>query len=78
MTDVKNIKIIGKIFINIKNNNFLSFKFILKLIFFINKKIKNKNGINIPICLSKNNNGYLNDLKYLIPLNQFFLNHIKL
>ena len=43
---------------NIKNSNFLSFKFILNLIFFNNKKIKKKNGIKIPICLNRNINGY--------------------
>ena len=34
ITDVINIKAIGKIFINNKNKNFLSFKLILNLIFF--------------------------------------------
>ena len=59
MTDVKNIKIIGKIFTDTKKSIFLSARFILNLIFFINKKIKKKNGISIPICLSKNISGYL-------------------
>ncbi len=57
ITDVINIKAIGKIFINNKNKNFLSFKLILNLIFFNNKYIKKKNGISIPICLSKKING---------------------
>ena len=53
-----NIKDIGKIFINTKKMSPLSLKFILNLIFFTNKKIKKKKGINITICLNKKIKGY--------------------
>ena len=43
-------QIIGKKLIANKNKNFLSFRFNLNLIFFTNKKIKNKKGTSIPIC----------------------------
>ena len=47
------------IFIDNKNNKFLSLKFNLNLIFLINNKVKIINGINIPICFPKNINGNL-------------------
>ena len=55
INDVKNINTIGKKFIKIKNNNFLSLKSTLNLIFLIINQFKNKNSTNIPICLNKNN-----------------------
>ena len=47
----------GNQIIDNKNNILSSFKLILTLNFFINTKIISKNGINIPICFSKNING---------------------
>ena len=44
--EVKNISPIGIKLINIKNNNFLSFKDTLNLNFFIKKNDIKKNGIN--------------------------------
>ena len=43
--------------INIKNNNFLSFKLILNLNFVIKKKDIIKKGNSIPICFTINING---------------------
>ena len=57
--EVRKIKTIGKILIANKNNKFLSLKLILYLSFLINNKVKIINGINIPICFAKNNNGNL-------------------
>ena len=58
MIDVSKIKKIGKKFITIKNNNFLSFKFILNLNFLINSQESNKKGINKSICFIKKRLGY--------------------
>ena len=49
----KKIKIIGKIFIDNKNSNFLSLKFNFNLIFFTNNQHNIKNGIIIPSCFNK-------------------------
>jgi len=57
INEVKNISPIGTRLINIKNNNFLSFKDILNLKFFIKKNDIMQNGINITSCLPKNING---------------------
>ena len=57
--DVKIIKIIGIKFIENKNNNILSLKLILNLIFLISSQIKKKNGIKIPICFNIKVIGYI-------------------
>ena len=44
---------VKKILIENKKSNFLSLKLILNLYFLTNNQIKKKNGISIPICLSK-------------------------
>ena len=51
--EVKNIKIIGTIFIIIKKINFLSLNLIFVLNFEIINENKIKKGINIPICFPK-------------------------
>ena len=56
--EVKKIKKIGKIFINIKKINFLSFKLILNLIFLTKSHIKRKNGVSNKIYLNKKVIGY--------------------
>ena len=53
ISEVKNIKIIGKILTANKKSNFLSFEFKLNLIFFTSNQIKIKNGIIIPTCFNK-------------------------
>ena len=59
MPDNYTVNHLDIIFIANKNNKFLSLKFILNLIFLTNNKVKIINGINIPICFPKNNNGNL-------------------
>ncbi len=44
---------------NIKKSNFLSLKFKLNFIFFINKRLKIKNGIKIIICFKINKDGLI-------------------
>ena len=48
---------IGKILIDNKKSNFLSFKSNLNLIFFTNSLTKIKNGISNPICFIKKVSG---------------------